>query len=62
MMDIKKFLLLSLTSTSKPQGVVLIMKLNKINNWLKNYTNKLLKKIKKKEFIPHLKTMFGVLI
>ena len=27
----------------KPQTVMLIMKLNKINNWLKNYTNQLLK-------------------
>ena len=27
----------------KPQVVVLIMKLNKMSNWLKNYTNQLLK-------------------
>ena len=33
----------------KPQVVVLIIKLNKIiNNWLKNYTNQLLEKLKKK--------------
>ena len=33
----------------KPQVGVLIIKLNKIiNNWLKNYTNQLLEKLKKK--------------
>ena len=46
----------------KPQVAVLIMKLNKINNWLKIYPNQLLTKKKKEKFIPHLKTIFGVLI
>ena len=42
--------------------VVLIMKLNKVSNWLKNYKNQILEKFKKEEFILHLKTIFGVLI
>ena len=42
--------------------VVLIMKLNKMCNWPKNYTSHLLKKNKKEEFTLHLKTIFGVLI
>ena len=44
-MDVKKVLLLWFTSflIEIPQVVVLIIKLNKINNWLKNYTNQLLK-------------------
>ena len=42
----------------KPQVVVLIMKLNKIKNWLKNYTKQL--HLKKEEFILHLKTIFRV--
>ena len=33
----------------KPQLVVLIMKLNEISNWLKNYTTHLLKNLKKEE-------------
>ena len=32
----------------KPEVAVLIMKLNKINNWLENYTYQLLKKNKKR--------------
>ena len=46
----------------KSQVVVLMMKLNKINNWLKNYTKQLLENLKKEEFILHLKTIFRVLI
>ena len=46
----------------KPQVVVLMMKLNKINNWLKNYTKQLLENLKKEEFILHLKTIFRLLI
>ena len=46
----------------KPQVAVLMMKLNKINNWLKNYTKQLLENLKKEEFILHLKTIFRVLI
>ena len=42
----------------KPQVVVLIMKLNKIKNSLKNYTKQL--HLKKEEFILHLKTIFRV--
>ena len=42
--------------------VVLIMKLNKIRNWLKNYTKQLLKNFKKEEFILNLQTISGVLI
>ena len=38
---------------------MLIMKLNKKSNWLKNYTSELLKNVKKEEFILHLKTIFG---
>ena len=48
-----------ITFVIKPQVVELIMKLNKINNYLKNYTNQLLKK---EEFNLHLNTIFGVLI
>ena len=39
--------------------VALIMKLNKMRNQPKNYTNQLLKHFKKEEFILHLKTIFG---
>ena len=42
-----------------PQVVVLKMRLNKMNNWLKNCINQLLKNLKKGEFIFHLKTVFG---
>ena len=45
-----------------PQVVVLIMKLNKMRNFLKNFTNQLLKNSKKEKFILHLKTIFGELI
>ena len=64
MMDIKEVFLLWFIDflIKKPQAVVLTMKLNKINNWMKNYTNQLLKNVKKEEFILHLKTIFGVLI
>ena len=50
MMDIKEVLLLWFTSLliEKPQVVALIIKLSKINNWLNNYTNQLLKKWKKR--------------
>ena len=50
MMNIKEGVLLWFTNflINKPQVVVLITKLNKINNWLKNYTNNLLKKLKKR--------------
>ena len=62
--DIKKVLLLWFINflMKKPQLVVLLMKLNKINNWLRSYTNQLLKNVKKGEFILHLKTISGVLI
>ena len=43
----------------KPLAVVLIIKLNKINNLQINFTNQLLKKFKTEEFIYHLKTIFG---
>ena len=64
MMDIKEVFLLWFIDflIKKPQAVVLTMKLNKINNWMKNYTNQLLKNVKTEEFILHLKTIFGVLI
>ena len=42
--------------------VVLKMNLNKMNNWLKNYSNQLLKNLTKEKYIHHLKTIFGVLI
>ena len=45
-----------------PQVVVLIMKLNKMRNFLKNITNQLLKNSKKEKFILHLNTIFGELI
>ena len=41
--------------------VLLIMRLNKIDNQLKNYTNQLLETLKKEQFIQDLKTIFGVL-
>ena len=49
-MDIKEVLLLWFTNLliEKPQVVALIIKLSKINNWLNNYTNQLLKKWKKR--------------
>ena len=42
--------------------VALIIQLNKINHWLKNYTNQLLGNLKKEKCIHHLKTMSGVLM
>ena len=47
---------------SRNQVVLLIMKLNKIFNSLKNYTNPLLENFKKEKFIQDLKIIFGVLI
>ena len=41
--------------------VLMIIKLNKMNKWLKNYTNQLLKNSKKKSLF-FIKTIFGVLI
>ena len=52
----KNFLIISLNV------VVLIMKFNKMDNSLKNYTNQLLDNLKNKKFIHHLKTISGVLI
>ena len=64
MVDIKKVLLLWFIYflIKEPLVVVLIMKLNKINNKLRNYTNQLLNSFKKEEFILHLNTISGVLI
>ena len=42
------------------QAVVLKLKLHKISNQLKNYTNQLLVNLKKEKYIHHLKTIFGV--
>ena len=46
----------------KPLVVVLIIKLNKINNLQMNFINQLLENFKKEEFILHLKIIFEVLI
>ena len=64
MVDIKKVLLLWFIYflIKEPLVVVLIMKLNKINNELRNYTNQLLNSFKKEEFILHLNRISGVLI
>ena len=47
---------------SRKQVVLLIMRLNKIFNQLKNYTIPLLENFKKEKFIQDLKIVFGVLI
>ena len=47
---------------SRNEAVLLIMRLNKIFNSLKNYTNPLLENLKKEKFIQELKIVFGVLI
>ena len=47
---------------SRNEAVLLIMRLNKIFNSLKNYTNPLLENLKKEKFIQDLKIVFGVLI
>ena len=45
------------------KGVVfLIMRLNKIFNYLNNYTNQLLEILRKEKFILNLKIIFSVLI
>ena len=64
MMDIKEvFLLWFIGLLIKSRKlVVLIMKLNKMNKKLKNYTSQLSKYFKKEQFILHSKTIFGVLI
>ena len=51
-MEIKEVLLLWFISSlmKNPQLVVFIMKLNKINNWLIDYTNQLLENLKKEDF------------
>ena len=69
MMDIKEVLLLWFINfliksplhlqLNQLKVVMLIMKLNKKSNWLKNYKSELLKNVKKEEFILHLKTIFG---
>ena len=41
---------------------VTIMRLSKIYNQRKNYTNQLLETLKKEQFIENLKTIFGVMI
>ena len=50
MMDFKEVLLLWFISflIKNPQVVVLVIKLDRINNWLKNYLEQLLKNSKKK--------------
>ena len=40
----------------KSEGGGLIIKLNEMNNQLKNYTNQLLEKFKKEDFIHHFLT------
>ena len=52
----------SILDKKTPLVLVLIIKLNRISNWLKNYTNQLLEHLKKEKYIHHLKTIFGVLI
>ena len=47
---------------SRNEAVLLIMRLNKIFNSLKNYTNPLLENLKKEKFIQDLDIIFGVLI
>ena len=39
--------------------VLLILKLNKIYNWLKNYTNQVLENLKKEKFILDIQIIFG---
>ena len=60
MVDMKEVLLLWFINCLTV--VLLIMKLNKMNNQQKNYTNQLLKNLKEEKYINHLKTIFGVLI
>ena len=62
MMDIIEVLWFVKFLTKILKMVALIMKLSKIKNCLKNYTNQLLKNLKEEEFIVHLKKVFGVLI
>ena len=52
MMDIKEVLLLWFTNflVKILKVVVLIMKLNKVNNWLKNYTNQIQERSRKERF------------
>ena len=45
-----------------PHVLVLKMKLNKMNNQLKNCKNQLLENLKKEKYIHHLKIIFGKLI
>ena len=44
------------------QAVVLKMKLNEMNNWLKNHINQLLKNSKEEKYIHNLNTILGVFI
>ena len=60
MVDMKEVLLLWFINCLTV--VLLIMKLNKMNNQQKNHTNQLLKNLKEEKYINHLKTIFGVLI
>ena len=46
----------------KSSGVVLIMRSNKISNYLMNFINQLLEIFKKEKCILHLEIIFGVLI
>ena len=60
MMDNKEDLLLWYTNfliKSLKVVVLLIMRLNKTCNQLKNYTNQLLETLRKEQFIPDLKTI-----
>ena len=59
MTDIKEDLLLWFTNVliKSQQVAVLIMRLNKINNWLKNHTNQSLEDLKKEQFILDSKTI-----
>ena len=47
---------------SRQAVLLLMMRLNKTYNQLKNYTNQLLENFKKEKFIPDLKIIFGELI
>ena len=62
MTDIKEDLLLWFTNVliKSQQVAVLIMRLNKISNWLKNHTNQSLEDLKKEQFILDSKTIQGV--
>ena len=64
MMNIKEVLLQWFINflIKSPHVLVLKMKLNKMNNQLKNCKNQLLENLKKEKYIHHLKIIFGKLI